>query len=65
LLIDNAVLTMTHSLLRNGQKNGLWSTGDGPLDIEDTATLNNAGDAVHLVQPANGLVMGGLTASGR
>ena len=59
-----ATLTVTHSLLRNGQKNGIWTTGVGSIAIEDTVFTNNAADAVHLTQPALGLALSGLTASG-
>ena len=61
---DHAALTIKHSRLRNGQNRGVYATGNGPVTVLDTAVLNNAGEALRVIQPVNGLVLGGLTASG-
>lgn len=64
LYADHADITVTHSLVRSGAGNGVYSEGDGDIAIHDTHFVNNGRDAVVMVTAEHGLSLGGLTASG-
>lgn len=61
---DNADITITHSLIRNGDGSGIYHEGDAHLAVHDTAFLDNGNDAVRIVSAARGLDLSGLTAAG-
>ena len=61
----NAVLTITNSLIRNGNGNGVLVESNSPkIDIRDTGFLSNTRSAILLNQPSHrDLTMSGLSAS--
>lgn len=61
-----AVVTITHSLFRNGNGNGVLAESNSPrIDIHDTAFVSNTRNAIQLNQPNNrDILMSGLSASG-
>lgn len=61
---DNAAISVTHSLIRNGGGSGIYHEGDGDLAIHDSSFVDNGNDAVRLVSAERGLSLSGLTASG-
>ena len=61
---DHGALTLAHSLIRNGGRNGVYATGHTQLDIHDTHFANNSGDAVRLIQPDSDMKLANLTATG-
>ncbi len=65
LVVDLAVVTVTHSLLRNGDGVGVLASQNRPqLVVQDTAFMGHTRSAVQLDQPRSDMLMHGLSASG-
>ncbi len=65
LYVDQAVVTMTNSLIRNGVSHGVYVAYNNPqVNILDTSFTGNARNAVQLNQPKSDILMSGLSASG-
>lgn len=65
LYVDQAVLTITHSLIRNGDSHGVYVAYNNPqANIHDTRFITNARNAIQLNQPNRDILMSGLSASG-
>ena len=64
LYADRAVVTITHSLIRNGDSYGVYATQYAQLDLHDTNFISNTRNAIQLNQPTGDLLMSGLSASG-
>ncbi len=65
LYADQAVVTITHSLIRNGDSHGVYIAYNNPqANIHDTSFINNTSNAIQLNQPKEDIVMSGLSASG-
>ena len=61
---DQAVVTITHSLIRNSAGNGVYISINSHLDAHSTNFIGNGQNAIQLNQPSTDLLMTGLTASG-
>ena len=61
---DRAVVTMTHSLIRNSAGNGLYTTLHTLFDVHSTHFFSNSLNAIQLNQPTTDLLMTDLSASG-
>jgi len=61
---DRAVVTMTHSLIRNSAGNGLYTTPLTHFDVHTTHFVSNSLNAIQLNQPTTDLLMTDLSASG-
>ena len=61
---DQAVVSITHSLIRNSAGNGVYTTLNTPLDAHATNFVGNGQNAIQLNQPSTDLLMTDLTASG-
>ncbi len=61
---DNADITVTHSLIRDGGGSGIYHEGDADLTVHDTRFENNGNDAIRIVSVVHGLSLSGLNASG-
>jgi hypothetical protein len=61
---DEAVVSITHSLIRNSAGNGVYITLYGLLDAHATNFVGNGQNAIQLNQPSTDLLMTDLTASG-
>jgi hypothetical protein len=61
---DNADITVTHSLIRNGGGSGIYHEGDAHLTVSDTAFFDNGKDAVRIINAGLGLNLSRLTAAG-
>jgi len=60
-----AVVTITHSLIRNGDGHGVYVAYNNPqVDIHDTSFISNTRNAIQLNQPKRDIVMSGLSAHG-
>ena len=65
LYADQAVVTITHSLIRNGDSHGVYVAYNNPqVNIHDTSFINNTSNAIQLNQPKRDILMSGLSASG-
>ena len=64
LYADQAVVTITHSLIRNGDSYGVFASTNAQVDIHDTRFISNTRSAIQLNQPRRDLLMSGLSASG-
>ncbi|HZY41732.1 MAG TPA: hypothetical protein VFF59_07000, partial [Anaerolineae bacterium] len=65
LYADQAVVTITHSLIRNGNSHGVYVAFNNPqAAIHDTRFISNTRNAIQLNQPRSDLLMTGLSASG-
>jgi hypothetical protein len=65
LYADQAVVTITHSLIRNGNSHGVYIAYNNPqAAIHDTRFIGNTRNAIQLNQPKSDLLMSGLSASG-
>src|SRR3990172_3410655 len=65
LYVDQAVVTMTNSLIRNGVSHGVYVASNNPqVSIHDTSFTGNARNAIQLNQPKSDILMSGLSASG-
>jgi hypothetical protein len=65
LYADQAVVTITHSFIRNGTSHGVYVAYNNPqVDIHDTRFVSNTCNAIQLNQPKSDLLMSGLSASG-
>lgn len=61
----NAVVTITHSLIRNGNGHGVYAEPNSPqVAIHNTSFISNTRNAIQLNQPKSGILMTGLSASG-
>lgn len=62
----NTGVTITHSLIRNGNGNGVLAESNSPqINIHDTDFISNTRGAILLNQPSNrDILMSGLSASG-
>lgn len=64
LYANNAVVTITHSLIRNGGSHGVYAESNARVDIHDTSFISNTRNAIQLNQPSNrDILMSGLSAS--
>lgn len=64
LYANNAVVTITHSLIRNGGSHGVYAESNARVDIHDTSFISNRRNAIQLNQPSNrDILMSGLSAS--
>ncbi len=64
LNVDRAMVTMTHSLVRNGSSNGLHFTYQTiGFNIQTTGFISNALSAIQIDAPTMDLVLGDLSAS--
>ena len=61
---DQAVISVTHSLIRFSAGNGVYTTLNTPLDAHAVSFVGNGQHAIQLNQPSTDLLMTGLTASG-
>ena len=61
---DQAVVSITHSLIRNSAGHGVFTTLNTPLDAHFTNFVGNGQNAIQLNQPSTDLLMTDLTASG-
>jgi len=62
---DQAVVTITHSLIRNGDSHGVYVAFNNPqANIHDTRFISNTRNAIQLNQPKSDILMSGLSASG-
>jgi hypothetical protein len=59
-----AVVTITHSLIRNGDSHGVYVASNAQANIHDTSFISNTRSAIQLNQPQSDLLMSGLSASG-
>ncbi len=65
LYADQAVVTITHSLIRNGNSHGVYIAYNNPqVTIHDTRFVGNTRNALQLNQPKRDILMSGLSASG-
>ena len=65
LYADRAVVTVTHSLIRDGGGHGVYvAYNNTQTDIHDTSFLSNASNAIQLNQPRTDILMSGLSAQG-
>ncbi|HEY6119988.1 MAG TPA: Calx-beta domain-containing protein [Pyrinomonadaceae bacterium] len=65
LFVDQAVITVMHSLIRNSDSHGIYVTHNTPqVNIHDTAFIGNTRNAIQLNQPPSDILMSGLSASG-
>jgi len=64
LYADQAVVTITHSLIRNGDGTGVYGGYNVQVDIHDTSFISNTRSAIQLNQPRHDILMSGLNASG-
>jgi hypothetical protein len=65
LYADQAVVTITYSLIRNGDSHGVYIAYNNPqANIHDTSFISNTRHAIQLDQPKTDIVMSGLSASG-
>lgn len=65
LYADQAVVTVTHSLIRNSNSYGVYLSATNPQTaIHDTTFTGNTRGAIQLNQPKNDILMSGLSASG-
>ncbi len=64
LYLDHAAITLTHSLIRNGQLHGIYGAAGGMANLDDVAFENNAGYAVYFADGTVNPVLRHLTASG-
>jgi hypothetical protein len=64
IYVDRGVLTLTHSLVRSSAGSGLHATTSALVNVSDTGFVNNAQDAVRLIDPRGDLQFSDLTASG-
>lgn len=65
LYADQAVVTVTHSLIRYGDSHGIYVAYNNPqANIHDTTFISNTSNAVQLNQPKSDLLMSGLHANG-
>ena len=62
--VDQAVVSITHSLIRNSAGNGVYTTMNGLFDTHFTNFVGNGQNAIQLNQPSTDLLMTDLTASG-
>ncbi len=62
--VDQAVVTINHSLIRNSLGNGVYVTILGQFDAHFTNFIGNGQNAIQLNQPSTDLLMTDLTASG-
>jgi hypothetical protein len=60
----HAVVTIDHSLIRNGAGSGFRANFNAQFDVRNTSFTGNAQDAILLNTPAVDLLMSGLSASG-
>ncbi|HEX7432746.1 MAG TPA: Ig-like domain-containing protein [Anaerolineaceae bacterium] len=61
---DQAVVSITHSLIRNSAGNGVYISLYAQFDAHATNFVNNAQNAIQLNQPSTDLLMTELLASG-
>ena len=61
---DQAVVTITHSLIRNSAGNGVYISLSSHFDAHSTNFVGNGQNAIQLNQPSTDLLMTDLTASG-
>jgi len=61
---DQAVLTITHSLIRNSAGNGVYISLSSLFDAHSTDFVGNSQNAIQLNQPSTDLLMTDLSASG-
>ncbi|MEP7357383.1 MAG: Ig-like domain-containing protein, partial [Anaerolineales bacterium] len=64
LSADNAVLTVTNSLIANSGGDGIYVASTGRIDVHATSFVGNGERALELSQPTTDLLMTGLSASG-
>lgn len=64
LYLDHAAITVTHSVIRNGQLYGIYGAAGGLANLDDVAFENNAGYAVMFADGTVNPVLRHLTASG-
>ncbi|MBP6440628.1 MAG: Ig-like domain-containing protein [Caldilineaceae bacterium] len=65
LYADQAVVTITHSLIRNGASHGVYVAFNNPqVTVHDTRFISNTGNAIQLNQPKHDIAMSDLSASG-
>jgi hypothetical protein len=65
LYVERAVLTITHSLIRNGAGAGVYASTLARVDIHDTSFISNTRNAIQLNQPSDrDILMSGLSARG-
>ncbi len=65
LYADQAIVTMTHSLVRNGSNNGLYFTHlIGGFNVDTASFVGNGSNAVELVTPGTDILLSNLNASG-
>ncbi len=61
---DQAVVTITHSLVRNSAGNGVYISLSSLFEAHSTNFVDNAQNAIQLNQPSTDLLMTDLSASG-
>jgi len=61
---DQAVVTITHSLIRDSAGNGVYVSINARLDAHDVQFIGNSQNAIQLNQPSTSLLMTDLAASG-
>jgi len=61
---DSAVVTITHSLIRNSAGNGVYISLNSLFDTHSTNFVGNSQNAIQLNQPSTDLLMTDLSASG-
>ena len=64
LSADHADLKVSHSLMRGSAGSGIFFQGIGDLTVHDTRFVDNALDAIRLVEAENGMSLSNLTAAG-
>ncbi|MDQ3249110.1 MAG: Ig-like domain-containing protein, partial [Chloroflexota bacterium] len=65
LYADRALVTITHSLIRNGGSHGVYVAFNNPqVNLHDTSFISNTRNAIQLDQPKSDILMSGLSASG-
>ncbi len=61
---DQAVITLTHSLVQDSAGNGLYATYRAGFEVQDSTFTDNQQSAIQLNQPSGDLKLSGLSASG-
>ncbi len=57
---DQAVVTITHSIVQNSAGHGVYISLSARLDAHETSFVNNGKNAIQLNQPSTDLMMTGL-----
>jgi hypothetical protein len=64
LYANQAAVTITHSLIRNGDSHGVYVAYNNPqTNIHDTTFISNTRNAIQLNQPKTDILLSGLSAS--